>query len=422
MSVLRIPTARVFVPLLAPARYKGAYGGRASAKSHFFAEMLVEEQIAKRIDAVCIREVQKSLKFSVKRTIEGKIAALNAGAYFEVQDKIIKSRRGGVTIFEGMQNATADSIKSLEAFQRAYVEEAQTFSQRSLDLLEPTIRAPESELWFAWNPRFPTDPVDKFFRGEHKPPGMVCVSANYRDNPWFPEVLRPKVEFDREHDKDKYGHVWCGGYEQHSEARVFRRWQVAEFETPSNATLRFGADWGFAVDPSVLVCCFIGRFEGGEAIADDRGRHLFVCAEAYEVGCDIDKTPALFDTVPGSRLWPIVADSARPETISYMRRNGYPKMAKAVKGPNSIEQGVSFLKGFDIVVHPDCINTADELTGYKYKVDPLTGKVLPLLQDKRNNVIDALRYACEGAMRAAAVQPTPEVESIPMKNFFSRHR
>src|SRR5690349_11035153 len=107
MSKLQIPTARVFVPLLAPARYKGAYGGRASAKSHFFAEMLVEEQIAKKIDAVCIREVQKSLKFSVKRTIEGKISALNAGDYFEVQDKIIKSRRGGVTIFEGMQNATA---------------------------------------------------------------------------------------------------------------------------------------------------------------------------------------------------------------------------------------------------------------------------------------------------------------------------
>lgn len=429
MSTLSIPTARCFLPLLsdkAPdglrARYRGAHGGRASAKSHFFAELLVEESLRAKIDAVCIREVQKSLKFSVKRTIEAKISALNAGAYFEVQDKIIKSSRGGVVIFEGMQNATADSIKSLEAFDRAYVEEAQTLSARSLELLEPTIRKAGSELWFAWNPRLPTDPVDALLRGQHKPPGAIVVQANYRDNPWFPEVLMPKVEFDRKHDKDKYEHVWCGGYEQHSEARVFRRWQVQEFEVPSNATLRFGADWGFSVDPTVLVCCFIGRFERGEAIADDHGTHLFICREAYEVGCDIDKTPALFDTVEDSRKWPITADSARPEVISHMRRHGFPKMAAAIKGAGSIEQGVAFLKGYDIVVHPECVNAADELTAYKYKVDPLTGKVLPILQDKKNNVIDALRYACEGARRAAISKPAPSEENVPMVSHFARQR
>lgn len=428
MTTLQIPTARVFLPLLAstapdgrPARYKGAHGGRASAKSHFFAEMLVEENLREKIDTVCIREVQKSLRFSVKRTIEGKITALNAGAYFNVQDKVITSQRGGITIFEGMQNATAESIKSLEDFDRAYVEEAQTLSQRSLDLLDPTIRAPGSELWFAWNPRKATDPVDVLLRGQYTPPGAIVVAANYRDNPWFPEVLRPKLEFDRLHDKDKYEHVWMGGYEQHSEARVFRRWQVEEFDAPSNATRRFGADWGFSVDPSVLVGCFIGRWQHGEAIADDRGTHLFIFAEAYEIGCDIDKTPALFDTVEGSRLWPITADSARPETISYMRQHGFPKMVRAVKGAGSIEQGVAFLKGFDIVVHPDCINTIDELTGYKYKVDPLTSKVLPILEDRKNNVIDALRYACEGARRAAAAAPPPPpVVPIPIESPWRR--
>lgn len=428
MSVLDIPTARCFLPLLAdrapdglPVRYLGAYGGRASAKSHFFAELIVEENLRAKIDTVCIREVQKSLRFSVKRTIEGKIAALNAGAYFDVQDKIITSQRGGITIFEGMQNATAESIKSLEAFHRAYVEEAQTLSQRSLDLLDPTLREPGSQLRFAWNPRKATDPVDVFLRGQTMPPGAIVVSANYRDNPWFPEVLMPKVEFDRKHDKDKYEHVWMGGYEQHSEARVFRRWQVEEFETPSNATKRFGADWGYSIDPTVLVGCFIGRFEKGEAIADDHGTHLFVFAEAYEIGCDIDKTPALFDTVDGSRLWPIVADSARPETISHMRKHGFPKMTKAVKGAGSIEQGVKFLQGYDIVVHPDCLNSIDELTGYKYKVDKLTGKVLPILEDKKNNVIDALRYACEGARRAlSAAPPAPSPELIPMASPWGR--
>lgn len=428
MSVLSIPTARCFLPLLAdkapdglPVRYLGAHGGRASAKSHFFAELIVEENLRAKIDTVCIREVQKSLRFSVKRTIEGKIAAHNAGAYFDVQDKIITSRRGGITIFEGMQNATAESIKSLEAFHRAYVEEAQTLSQRSLDLLDPTIRTSGSRLMFAWNPKKATDPVDVLLRGPHLPPGAIVIEANYRDNPWFPEVLLPKVEFDRKHDKDKYEHVWMGGYEQHSEARVFRRWQVEEFETPSNATLRFGADWGFSIDPTVLVGCFIGRWQNGEAIADDRGTHLFIDREAYEVGCDIDKTPALFDTVDGSRAWPIVADSARPETISHMRNHGFPKMTRAIKGAGSIEQGVKFLQGFDIVVHPNCIYSADELTSYKYKVDPLTAKVLPILQDKKNNVIDALRYACEGARRAAAAAPPPPaVVPIPMASPWAR--
>lgn len=431
MSALEIPTARCFVPLLAErapdgfaTRYLGAYGGRASAKSHFFAELLVEENLRMKIDSVCIREVQKSLRFSVKRTIESKIAAHNAGAYFTVQDKIITSSRGGITIFEGMQNQTADSIKSLEGFKRAYVEEAQTLSQRSIDLLDPTIRADGSQLWFAWNPRFATDPVEQLLRGPHLPPGAIVVRANYRDNPWFPEVLRPKVEFDRQHDKDKYEHVWMGGYEQHSEARVFRRWQVEEFETPSNATLRFGGDWGFAVDPTVLIRCFIGRWENGVAIADDYGRHLFIDAEAYEVGCDIDKTPALFDTVPDSRAWPIVADSARPETISHMRNHGFPKMVAAVKGAGSIEEGVKFLQGFDIVVSPACVNAIDELTAYKYKTDPLTGKVLPILEDKKNNVIDALRYACEGARRAAAAakraRPSGDSKPIPMVSHYAR--
>lgn len=424
---LDIATARCFVPLLAtsapdgrPTRYLAAHGGRASAKSHFFAELLVEENLRMKVDSVCIREVQKSLRFSVKRTIESKINALNAGAYFSIQDKMITSSRGGITIFEGMQNQTAESIKSLEGFDRAFVEEAQTFSQKSLDMLDPTIRKPGSQIWFGWNPRFKTDPVDAFFRGQHLPPGAIVVQANYRDNPWFPDVLRPKVEFDMQHDKDKYEHVWMGGYEQHSEARVFKRWEVAEFDTPSNATLRLGADWGFSVDPSVLVRCFIGRFENGVAIADDRGRHLFVDAEAYEIGCEIDKTPELFDTVPESRKWVITADSARPETISYMRNHGFPKLTKAIKGPGSIEDGVTFLQGYTIVVHPQCVNTIDEMVAYKYKTDPLTGKVLPTLEDKKNNVIDALRYACEGARRAIAVLPVRHEAPVPMSTPFSR--
>lgn len=356
--------------------------------------MLIEDCIREPISAVCLREVQKSLKFSVKRLLEAKIEALNAGAYFEVQNEQIKTRKGGVIIFQGMQDHTADSIKSLEGFKRAWVEEAQSLSQRSLDLLRPTIRTPGSELWFSWNPRFETDPVDVLLRGDSLPKGSVVVEANYTDNPWCPQELLDEMAFDRARDPEKYQHIWLGKYQTNSEARVFKNWTVEEFESPPGAVFRLGADWGFSVDPSTLVRCHID------------GRRLYIDYEAHMVGCEIDQLPDLFDRVPDSRKWFITADSARPETISYMRRHGYPKINSAVKGPKSLEEGVEFLKTFDIVVHPRCVHTIDELTMYSYKTDPLTGMVLPILSDKKNHVIDALRYACEGARKA--LKPTTQ--------------
>jgi len=393
MSELILQTAEVFEPLLHPARYKGGHGGRGSGKSHFFAEMLIEEHIRERMDSVCLREIQKSLKFSVKKLLETKIEAMNAGAYFEVQDAVIKAKNGGICMFQGMQDHTNDSIKSLEGFKRAWFEEAQTATQRSLDLLRPTLRAPGSELWFSWNPRFATDPVDVLLRGENPPPGAVVVESNYMDNPWCPQELLDEMAYDRARDPEKYRHIWLGQYETNSEARVFKNWKVEEFERPAGTVHRLGADWGFSVDPSVLVRC------------DIEGRRLYVDYEAYMVGCEIDQLPDLFDRVPDSRKWFITADSARPETISYMRRHGFPKINPAQKGAKSVEEGIEFLKSYDIIVHPRCVHTIDELTLYRYKTDPLTGLVLPLLEDKKNHVIDSLRYACEAARKAKKPAP-----------------
>jgi phage terminase large subunit len=388
-SILRIQTARVFSPLLKSARYKGAHGGRGSGKSHFFAEALVEQSLMRPLRAVCVREVQKSLEQSSKRLLEDKIATLGVGTYFDVKKAEIELPHGGLCIFQGMQNHTADSIKSLEGYDVAWVDEAQNLSERSLTLLRPTIRKPGSELWFSWNPEKPEAPIEKLLRGNDRPPDSVVVEANYSDNPWFTDVLRSEMEYDRRRDPEKYQHVWCGKYLRKSEARVFKNWRVDHFETPDNARFYFGADWGFSVDPSVLIRCFIVD------------RTLYVDREAYQVGCPIDHTPALFQTIPGSDKWPIRADSARPDTINYMRRHGFPKMESAVKGKNSIEDGIEFLKSHDIVVHPSCRHTIDELTMYSWETDPKTEEILPVLEDKNNHVIDALRYAVEGARRQA---------------------
>jgi phage terminase large subunit len=402
MTTLKIKTPAWAVPLLNPARYKGAYGGRGSGKSHMFAELMIEAHI---LDAnsrsVCVREVQKSLGQSVKRLLELKIQELNAGAYFEVQEAQIKAKNGqGLIIFQGMQNHTADSIKSLEGYDRAWVEEAQSLSQRSLDLLRPTIRKPGSELWFTWNPSKADDPIDVLLRGEKPPKDAIILPVNYDNNPWFPDVLKEEMEYDKRRDPDKYMHVWRGEYVRNSETRVFKNWKVEEFDAPKDAIHRLGADWGFAVDPTVLVRCHIV------------GRTLYIDHEAYMVGCEISNTPELFMTIPDAEKWPITADSARPETISHMRRNGFPKIMPAVKGAKSVEDGIEWLKSFDIVVHPRCTHTIDELTLYSYKTDPLTGKILPILEDKQNHVIDALRYACEGARRAANTAKVQDFKPI----------
>jgi phage terminase large subunit len=386
---------------------------------------------------VCVREIQKSLDQSVKQLIEDKIKALGVEEYFDVLDTEIHvldddGKRAGIIIFQGMQNHTADTLKSLEGYRIVWVEEAQSLSKRSLDLLTPTLRVAGAELWFSWNPRKKTDPVDAFFRSPDaaNDDDIICVEVNYHDNPWFVSTsLAGDMERDKRRDPDKYAHVWLGGYEHMSESRVFRNWKVEEFTAPDDAVHRFGADWGFAVDPSVLV--------RGHVI----GRTLYIDHEAYEVGCEIDDTPALFAGTCPQRLWldgkprwqntknrpglpgalsyTIRADSARPETVSYMQRKGF-KIIPAIKGPGSVEDGIEFLKTYDIVVHPRCVHTIDELTTYSFKRDKLTEEVLPVLEDKDNHVIDALRYMLEGLRRA--VKPSNPVPSTNPPDLWGRQK
>lgn len=226
---LEIPTPAWALPLLEPARYKGASGGRSSGKSHFYAEQAVEEMVCDpNLRFVCIREVQRSLKFSAKSLVESKIAKFGVDDYFHILTTEIRRRNGkGIMIFEGMQDHTADSIKSLEGFGRAWVEEAQSISQRSLDLLLPTIRTPDSEIWFSWNPDQPTDPVDKFFAGGLD--GSVHVHTTYEDNPFCPDVMKTEAARLRRANPESYEHIWGGGYFLGGAGRVYSSFKNKPF-------------------------------------------------------------------------------------------------------------------------------------------------------------------------------------------------
>lgn len=388
-SILEIPTARVFLPLLGPNRYKGAHGGRGSGKSHFFAEKLIEKAIAQPpTRAVCIREIQKSLKESSKRLVEDKIEKFKVGHLFDVLEAEIRTPGGGLIIFQGMQNHTADSIKSLEGYDVAWCEEAQSLSARSLRLLRPTIRKPESELWFSWNPESPEDPIDELLRGGNRIPGASVVEANWRDNPWFDDVLEQERLIDLERKPDEYGHTWEGEYLTISDAIIFnKRVFVEEFETPDNARFFHGADWGFSQDPTVLIRAFV------------KDETLYVDQEAFGHGVELDDTPALFDKIETARKWPIKADNARPETISHIKHKGF-NIRPADKWKGSVEDGIACLKSFKrIVVHPRCPHIAKEFRMYSFKVDRVTGDILPIVVDKWNHGIDALRYALDGYIK-----------------------
>lgn len=252
---VRIPTAGVFLPLLQPARYKGAWGGRGSGKSHFFGGLGIEDALrwpgeaGEGLRMVCVREVQKSLKESAKRLIEDKIVDLGLGEKqgFKIFKDVIQLPGDGVITFTGMQDHTADSVKSMEGFHRAWVEEAHSLSQRSLGMLRPTLRWEDqgrglaSELWFSWNPERPTDAVDQLLRGSKAPKDSAVVKANWSDNPWLPRVLDEERREDLENRPERYGHVWEGEY-----ATVLEGAYYAEHLTRASLEGRIG--W-FAPDP-----------------------------------------------------------------------------------------------------------------------------------------------------------------------------
>jgi phage terminase large subunit len=290
---LTVDVARVFVPLLTQARYKGAWGGRGSGKSHFFAGHLIEDSLAEKgLRSVCIREVQKSLKESAKRLIEDKLAEFRLGEAdgFKVFREVIETPGDGLITFQGMQDHTAESIKSLEGFKRAWAEEAQTLSARSLSLLRPTIRSEGSELWFSWNPRRKNDPVDVMLRGETLPTGATVIRANWSDNPWFPSVLEQEREDCLNQTPDQYDHIWEGGYATVLEGAYYAQalaqakqdGRIGKVAADPNLTIKLVCDiggTGAKADAFAIVCeQWVGRticvLDYYEAQGQDFAAHL----------------------------------------------------------------------------------------------------------------------------------------------------
>ena len=366
----------------ARTRYRVAKGGRGSGKSYGIAQRFIIYALTEPgVRLLCTRETQNSLSESALAIMKRVITDHGLEAAFVQTKHGLMCRNGAEFVFRGLQHP--GRIQSLDNIKYCWIEEAHNVTQEAWDILIPTIRADGSEIWVSYNPDLETDPVHQMFVVKGRPDATV-VTVNWPDNPFFPASLQRELEYDRSTDTDKYLHIWEGEPRKASKAQVFAgKWRIGDAAPAEKRVYYYGADWGFSQDPSVLVRCFI---------EDER---LYIDHEAYAVGVDIDELPALFRNVPDAEKWTIIADSARPETISYMAKNGW-KMRGAKKGKGSVEDGIAFLRSFrEIVVAPSCKHVIDSMKLYSYKVDRLTGEPTPELDHKSSDCIDALRYSVE---------------------------
>lgn len=295
--------------LFKPARYKVAYGGRDGAKSWAFADALLIQAANRPLRILCTRELQSSIADSVYKVLVDQISRLSLHGYYEIQKTNIRSACGSEFIFKGLRMNIAE-IKSTEGIDICWVEEAQVVSDASWQVLIPTIRKPGSEIWMSFNTGQMTDPTYQRFV-LNPPPDSIVRKVNYDENPFHSEVMEKERLYLIKVDPEAHDHVWLGNPLNISDACIFKgKFRSDIFETPEDVQLLFGADWGFSVDPTALARSWI------------KDNKLFVDHEAYGVGVELDEIPQLFDSVPGSRKWPIWADNSRPETISYLKKKG----------------------------------------------------------------------------------------------------
>lgn len=374
--------------LAKPKRYKVLWGGRGGGKSYAIADQLLIDGIQSPQRILCAREYQASIKDSVHRLLADRIDHWGLGAFYDVQRDTIIGRNGTSFIFRGVRH-NVQSIKSMSGLTRVWVEEAQTVSEESWRILIPTVRDEGSEIWLSLNPNRKEDATSQRFI-ETEPDDCLKIKINWDGNPHFPDTLDKERRRDRERlDPATYSHIWEGEYLENSRAQILsdkiavRDFTPADWDGPY-----YGADWGFSQDPTTLVKCWV---------YEDT---LYIEHEAYQVGVDIDHTAALFNTIDGARDHVIRADSARPETISYLQRHGYPRIVGVKKWAGSVEEGIQHLRSYrEIVIHPRCEKAIEEGRLYSYKVDRLSGDILPTIVDAHNHIWDAVRYALEPLIR-----------------------
>jgi len=396
-----IPLAPKALPIFqGEARNRVLHGGRGSSKTRAFALMTAIDGYRLGRSGVgglmvCGREHLNSLEESSLQEVKEAIRSVPwLEAYYEIGEKFIRSKDRRINYaFVGLRH-NIDTLKSKARILRAWIDEGERVSDEAWRTLIPTVRAQgdwwQSEIWVSYNPESPDSATHRRFR-ENPAAHTKITELNWSDNPWFPEVLNRERLEDQKNRPDIYGHVWEGEFLIMTAAQVFRNKFVAEEFSPKKDWHGpyYGGDFGFAEDPTAGVKMWISE------------NTLYIEYELYKKKLEIDETvAAAAQALPGITLHTSRWDSARPETISYLKNHGMPAASGAKKGPGSIEDGITYMKSFDrIVIHPRCVSTLAEFSKYSYKVDRLSGDIMPKAADKYNHIIDACRYGLEPMIR-----------------------
>lgn len=398
MSAVELKIPAKLIPVFSgDARYRGAHGGRGSAKTRTFALMtavrgyMLAEQ-GERGTILCGREYMNSLADSsmeeVKRAIQSE-PWLNS--YYDIGEKYIRTKNRKIDYtFAGLRH-NLDSLKSRANIHILWADEAENVSNIAWQKVVPTVREQNSEIWVTWNPEQKGSATDTRFRLK-PPPNSKIVEMNYTDNPFFPAVLEQERLSDLERlDEQTYAWIWEGAYLENSAAQIMAGKSVVEEFTPSadwDGPYQ-GLDWGFSQDPTAAVRCWI------------HGSDLFIEHEAGKTGLELDDTVSYVEKrIPQFGRNVIRADSARPESIRHVQTRGFPRIVAATKGPGSVEDGIAFIRSFKrVVIHPRCAETRKEFRLYSYKVDRRSGDVTTDIVDAFNHYIDAIRYALEPVMK-----------------------
>lgn len=394
---ITIPPKLVNVFEAENVRYRGAYGGRGSAKTRTFALMSAVRAYIYAETGVsgvilCGREFMNSLDDSSMEEVKQAIKSVGwLNDYFEIGEKYIRTKNRLVSYsFSGLRH-NLDSIKSKARILIAWIDEAESVSEIAWQKLTPTVREHNSEIWVTWNPERKGSATDKRFR-INPPDNSIIVEINYTDNPFFPDVLEQERLNDlARYDVNTYAWIWDGAYLENSDKQVLNgKYEIKEFADDlyeRAERILFGADFGFAQDPNTLIRMFV------------LDKCLYIEYEAYGVNVELDEMEQFYLSVPDSKKWIIKADSSRPETISHIKQKGF-NISAAKKWAGSVEDGIAFLRGFKkIIIHPRCKHTAEEARTYSYKTDRITGEVLPIIEDKNNHCFDAVRYGLDGYIK-----------------------
>jgi phage terminase large subunit len=374
----RLELPKKLQPLITTtSRYNVVHGGRGSAKSESVARALIIAAMQGYQRILCCREFQSSIRESVHALLKSVIVEHELQAYFEITYVSIKCVvTGSEFVFAGLAENSVDGIKSLFGFTIVWVEEAQRLSRRSMDLLLPTIRAKDSKFYFTFNPELETDPVYKRFVGSPDPQDdALVIEMNWNDNPWFPDVLRTEMEACKRRSNDDYLHIWEGKTRTFTKASILGHLvRIDAFEPEPDWTPYYSIDWGFSEDPTVGLRLFYAN------------RKLYIRNESHTYHTEINEYSRVFRAaLPGADHNVLWADNSRPESISYLNNpQNYDdrrplKVKAAPKWSGSVEDGIAWLRSLDaIIIHPDCKASIYEIPRYSWKVDKVSGDVLPI--------------------------------------------